>query len=59
MTKIPSNCRSTLLPKIQGTVSLIEKCFVALVARHSGHRVRLQNRRSRVRIPPGCKVFGS
>jgi hypothetical protein len=23
----------------------------------SGHRVRLQNRRSRVRIPPGCKVL--
>jgi hypothetical protein len=22
-----------------------------------GHRVRLQNRRSRVRIPQGCKVF--
>jgi hypothetical protein len=24
---------------------------------HSGHRVRLQNRKSRVRIPLGCKVF--
>jgi hypothetical protein len=23
----------------------------------SGHRVRLQNRRSRVRIPSGCEVF--
>jgi hypothetical protein len=33
--------------------------LIALVAVwHSGHRVRLlQNRRSRVRIPPGCKVF--
>jgi hypothetical protein len=29
----------------------------ALAAWLSGHRVRLQNRRSRVRIPPGCKVF--
>jgi hypothetical protein len=26
----------------------------ALAAWHSGHRVRLQNRRSRVRNPPGC-----
>jgi hypothetical protein len=24
----------------------------------SGYRVRLQNRRSLVRIPPGCKVLG-
>jgi hypothetical protein len=24
---------------------------------YSGRRVRLRNRRSRVRIPPGCKVF--
>jgi hypothetical protein len=30
----------------------------ALAAWHSGHRFRLQNRRSRVRIPPGCKVLG-
>jgi hypothetical protein len=29
----------------------------ALSAWHSGHRVRLQNRRSRVWIPPGYKVF--
>jgi hypothetical protein len=29
----------------------------AMAAWYSGHRVRLQNRRSRVRIPPGCKVF--
>jgi hypothetical protein len=28
-----------------------------MAAWHSGHRVRLQNRRSWVRIPPGCKVF--
>jgi hypothetical protein len=28
----------------------------ALAAWYSGHSVRLQNRRSRVRIPPGCKV---
>jgi hypothetical protein len=25
----------------------------------SGHRVRLQNGRSRVQIPPGCKVLGN
>jgi hypothetical protein len=35
--------------------------FIALTVWHSGHRVRLQNRRSRirfrVRILPGCKVF--
>jgi hypothetical protein len=30
---------------------------LALAAWYSGHRIRLQNRRSRVRIPPGCKVF--
>jgi hypothetical protein len=30
---------------------------IALVAWHSGHRVGVQNRRSRVRIPPGCKEF--
>jgi hypothetical protein len=30
---------------------------IALAAWHSGHRVRHQNRRSQVRIPPGCKVF--
>jgi hypothetical protein len=29
----------------------------ALVAWHGGHRVRLQNIRSLVLIPPGCKVF--
>jgi hypothetical protein len=29
----------------------------ALAAWYSGHRVHLQNRRSRVRIPPRCKVF--
>jgi hypothetical protein len=29
----------------------------ALAAWHSGYRVRLQNRRSRVRIPPGCTEF--
>jgi hypothetical protein len=29
----------------------------ALAAWHSGHRVRIPNRWSRVRIPPGCKVF--
>jgi hypothetical protein len=35
-----------------------KKIFLhALAVWHSGHRVRLQNRRSRVRIPPGCKVF--
>jgi hypothetical protein len=28
-----------------------------MVAWHSGHRVHLQNIRSRVRIPPGCKVL--
>jgi hypothetical protein len=28
-------------------------------ARHSDHRFRLRNWRSRVRIPPGCKVFRS
>jgi hypothetical protein len=31
--------------------------IIALAAWHGGHRFRLQNRRSRVRIPPGCKVF--
>jgi hypothetical protein len=31
----------------------------ALAVWHSGHRVRLQNIRSRVRIPPGCKAFRS
>jgi hypothetical protein len=30
---------------------------VALAAWHSGYRVSLQNRRSRVRIPPGCEVL--
>jgi hypothetical protein len=30
--------------------------YNALVAWHSGHRVRLQNRISRVQIQPGCKV---
>jgi hypothetical protein len=29
----------------------------ALAAWRNGHRVRLQNLRSRVRTPPGCKVF--
>jgi hypothetical protein len=29
------------------------------VAWHSGHRVRLQKRRSQGRIPPGCKVLRS
>jgi hypothetical protein len=33
------------------------KMFLALAAWYSGHRVCLQNRRSRVRIPSGCKVF--
>jgi hypothetical protein len=38
--------------------SFVERksCF-ALAAWHSDHHVHLQNRRSRVRIPPGCKVF--
>jgi hypothetical protein len=31
--------------------------YVALAAWHSGHRVRLQDRRSRVRISPGCKIL--
>jgi hypothetical protein len=31
---------------------------LALMAWHSGLRVRLQNRRSRVRIPPGYNVLG-
>jgi hypothetical protein len=31
----------------------------ALVAWHSGHYIRLQNRISSVRIPPGYKVFKS
>jgi hypothetical protein len=30
---------------------------LALEAWRSGHRVRLKNRRSRFRIPPGCKVL--
>jgi hypothetical protein len=29
----------------------------SLAAWYSGHRIRLHNRRSWVRIPPGCKVF--
>jgi hypothetical protein len=33
--------------------------FLAMAAWHSGHRVRLYNRRSRIRIPPWCKVFRS
>jgi hypothetical protein len=31
--------------------------YTALAAWHSGKRVHLQNRRSRVRIQPGCKVL--
>jgi hypothetical protein len=31
--------------------------FSALAAWHSGHRFRLQSRRSLVPIPPGSKVF--
>jgi hypothetical protein len=31
----------------------------ALAARHSGHRICLQNGRFRVRITPGCQVFMS
>jgi hypothetical protein len=31
----------------------------ALAAWHCVHRVHLQDRRSRVRIPPGCKVVMS
>jgi hypothetical protein len=34
-------------------------CCVALAVWHSGHRVRLNNRRSRVRIPLGGKLFVS
>jgi hypothetical protein len=34
-----------------------DKKRFALVAWHGGHRVRQQNRRSRVPIPPGRKVF--
>jgi hypothetical protein len=30
-----------------------------LAAWHSGHRIRLQNSRSRIWIPPWCKVFRS
>jgi hypothetical protein len=34
-----------------------ENMYSALAAWQSGHCVQLQNRRSRVRIPPWCKVF--
>jgi hypothetical protein len=34
----------------------IGKNLCALAARHSGYRVRLQNIRSLVQIPPGCKL---
>jgi hypothetical protein len=33
------------------------RMYNALSARHCGHRARLRNRRSRVRIPPGCEVY--
>jgi hypothetical protein len=45
--------------KIQSeTVNKIDS-WLGLVAWHSARRVRLHNRRSRVRTPPGCKVFRS
>jgi hypothetical protein len=42
---------------LQSEVSVSQKWMDSNPAWRSGHRVRLQNRRSRVRIPPGCKVF--
>jgi hypothetical protein len=36
----------------------LQRSIVALATRHSGHRVRVQNRRPRILIPPGCKVLG-
>jgi hypothetical protein len=41
-------------PKPQEFCKVIRQ---ALAAWFSGHRVRLQNRGSRVQVPPGCKVF--
>jgi hypothetical protein len=38
-------------------VGILYVHLAALAAWHRGHRVRLQNRRSRVRIPPGCKFL--
>jgi hypothetical protein len=47
------SCKQTLNHSVQTAI------HYALTAWHSGHCVRLVNRRSRVRIPPGCKVFRS
>jgi hypothetical protein len=46
--------RTKFLPKNRPKFALSKSIFWPW---HSGQRVRLQNRRSRVRIPPGCMVF--
>jgi hypothetical protein len=57
----------TLVPMLSGPVLYFLISFhnlischnwFALAAWHSGHRVHLQNRRSQVQIPLGCKVLG-
>jgi hypothetical protein len=47
----------TMKTKKKLKVLKAKKFRLALAAWYSGHGVNLQNRRSRVRIPPGCKVF--
>jgi hypothetical protein len=53
------NCLKDQVPSMQGKMeSYIGRLGPGGVAYvHNGHRARLKNRRSRVRIPPGYKVF--
>jgi hypothetical protein len=48
--------KKTGAQNIPNGCKIISIVGIAPVAWHSGHRVRLQNRRSRVRIPPGSKL---
>jgi hypothetical protein len=48
------SAKKTFQMKLLWNINSIMQCFVTW---HWGHRVRIENRRSQLRIPPGCKVF--
>jgi hypothetical protein len=67
-TENHGSCKQTLITYLWRLYLVASKCWQylaplarnssqALAAWHSGHCVHLQNRRSRVWIPPGCVVF--